>query len=197
MIYLQLFFEFAKIGLFNFGGGMAALPFLQDLSVRTGWYTFEEMANFIAISESTPGAIGINMATYVGFLTGSAQGGFWTGLLGGILATISLAAPSIVVIVLISKVLRRFKESPLVHGVFKGLRPASTGLIAAAGISVAEMALLRVSAFTGFNMESLAHVINWKGLVLAVILFIGMKKFKAHPIVFIAIAALAGILIGF
>lgn len=195
--YLRLMFEFAKTGLFAVGGGLATLPFLYEMAEKTGWFTKADILNLVAISESTPGAIGINMATYVGFLTGSAQGGFWAGLLGGILATISLAAPSIVVIVLISKVLKRFKESPLVQGVFKGLRPASTGLIAAAGISVAEMALLRVSAYTGFNLESFVNVINWKGIVLAVILFIGMKKFKAHPIVFIAIAALVGILIGF
>ena len=133
----------------------------------------------------------------MGYLTGSAQNGFAGGLLGGVLATIALAAPSIVIIVLISKVLQKFKESPLVKGVFKGLRPASTGLIAAAGISVAQMALLHTQAFTGLNVESLIHVVNWKGLALAALLYVGMKKFKAHPIVFIAIAAVAGILIGF
>lgn len=196
-IYLRLMYEFAKTGLFAIGGGLATLPFLYEMAEKTGWFTNQDILNLVAISESTPGAIGINMATYVGYLTGGAQDGFWAGLLGGILATIALAAPSVVVIVLISKVLQKFKESPIVKGVFKGLRPASTGLIVAAGISVAEMALLNTSAFTGLNLESLMNVVNWKGIVLAAVLYVGMKKLKAHPIVFIAIAAVAGILIGF
>lgn len=197
MTYLRLMVEFAKTGLFAVGGGLATLPFLYEMAEKTGWFTNQDILNLVAISESTPGAIGINMATYVGYLTGVEFGGFWSALIGGILATIALAAPSIVVIVLISKILKKFKESPIVQGVFKGLRPASTGLITAAGISVAQMALLNTAAFTGLNVESLANVINWKGLVLAVAIYFGMKKFKAHPIVFIAIAAVAGMLIGF
>lgn len=197
MTYLRLMYEFAKTGLFAVGGGLATLPFLYEMAEKTGWFTNQDILNLVAISESTPGAIGINMATYVGYLTGVEFGGFWGALIGGILATIALAAPSIVVIVVISKILKKFKESPIVQGVFKGLRPASTGLIAAAGISVAQMALLNTAAFTGLNVESLANVINWKGLVLAAAIYFGMKKFKVHPIVFIAIAAVAGMLIGF
>ena len=197
LTYLRLMYEFAKTGLFAVGGGLATLPFLYEMAEKTGWFTNQDILNLVAVSESTPGAIGINMATYVGYLTGLEQGGFWGALLGGILATIALAAPSILVIVLISKALKKFKESPVVKGIFKGLRPASTGLITAAGISVAQMALLDTAAFTGLNFESLANVINWKGIVLAVLIYFGMKKFKVHPIVFIAIAAVAGMLIGF
>ena len=128
MIYLQLFFEFAKIGLFNFGGGMAALPFLQDLSMRTCWYTFEEMANFIAISESTPGPMAINMATYVGFTVG--------GVPGAVIATLGEITPSIIVILIVAAMLKKFRDSKYVNNAFYGLRPASTGLIGAACVSV-------------------------------------------------------------
>ena len=189
MTCLRLMYEFAKTGLFAVGGGLATLPFLYEMAEKTGWFTEQDILNLVAISESTPGAIGINMATYVGNLT--------CGVLGGVLATLALAAPSVVVIILISKILTQFKESPLVQGVFKGLRPASTALIAAAGLSVAQMALLNLDAFTGINLQSLASVINWKGLLLAAVIYWGLKKFKKHPIVYIAFAALAGILIGF
>ena len=133
---LQLIFEFFKTGLFAVGGGLATLPFLYDIAEKTGWYTNQDILNLIAISESTPGAIGINMATYVGFLT--------EGVVGGILATLALIAPSLIIIIIISKVLDQFKSSPVVQGVFKGLRPASTGLIVAAGVSVAELAFLNL-----------------------------------------------------
>lgn len=192
--YLRLMYEFAKTGLFAVGGGLATLPFLYEMAEKTGWFTKQDILNLVAISESTPGAIGVNMSTYVGNLLGT---NFLQGLLGGILATLALAAPSVVVIVLISKILGKFKQSPLVQGVFKGLRPASTGLIVAAGLSVAQMALLNTAAITGMNLESLLYGVNWKGLALAAALFFGVRKFKAHPIVFIAIAAAAGILIGF
>ena len=133
---LQLIFEFFKTGLFAVGGGLATLPFLYDIAEKTGWYTNQDILNLIAISESTPGAIGINMATYVGFLT--------EGVVGGILATLALIAPSLIIIIIISKVLDQFKSSPVVQGVFKGLRHASTGLIVAAGVSVAELAFLNL-----------------------------------------------------
>lgn len=128
MILLRLFYEFFKVGLFSIGGGLATLPFLYDISDKTGWFTHADITNLIAISESTPGPIGVNAATYVGFLT--------DGLAGAVTATIGLIAPSIVIIILISRVLERFRDSRLVDDLFYGLRPASTGLIAAAGLLV-------------------------------------------------------------
>ena len=125
MILLRLFYEFFKVGLFSIGGGLATLPFLYDISDKTGWFTHTDITNLIAVSESTPGPIGVNAATYVGFLT--------DGLVGAVTSTVGLIAPSIVIIILISRVLERFRDSRLVDDLFYGLRPASTGLIAAAG----------------------------------------------------------------
>jgi len=134
MTAIKLYLEFFFTGLFAVGGGLATLPFLYEISARTGWFTNQDILNMIAISESTPGAIGINMSTYAGFVT--------MGIGGGILATLALISPSIIIIVMISKVLEKFRDSKLVQGIFKGLRPASTGLIAAAGLGVAKLALL-------------------------------------------------------
>lgn len=189
MTILQLIFEFFKTGLFAVGGGLATLPFLYDIAEKTGWYTNQDILDLIAISESTPGAIGINMATYVGFLT--------EGVLGGIVATLALIAPSLIVIIIISKILQQFKNSPTVQGIFKGLRPASTGLIVAAGLSVAELAFLNLEAWTGFSVNSLLAVIDWKAIVLAVAVYFGLVKFKKHPIIYIALSAVVGIIFQF
>ena len=178
MIWLQLLYEFFKTGLFAVGGGLATLPFLYEMAEKTGWFTNQDILNLVAISESTPGAIGINMATYVGYLT--------TGPLGGVLATIALIAPSIIVIIIISKIIEPFKNSPAVQGVFKGLRPASTGMITAAGLSVAELAFLNLAEWTGWNVSSLLTIV-----------WLALKKFKRHPIVYIAFAAVVGIVAKF
>ena len=119
MILLQMFVEFFKVGLFSIGGGLATIPFLQDMGARTGWFTSAELANMIAVSESTPGPMGVNMASYVGFELG--------GPLGCAVATIGLIAPSIIVILIIACFLQKFRQSRAVEGVFYGLRPASTG----------------------------------------------------------------------
>ena len=129
MIYLRLFYEFAKTGLFAVGGGMATIPFLYAISEKTGWFTAADIGNMIAISESTPGAMGVNMSTYVGCSV--------KGVLGAVIATLGLVLPSIIVILIISRMLEKFKDSKLVQKIFYGLRPASTGLIIAAGVGVA------------------------------------------------------------
>ena len=187
MIYLRLFYEFFKTGLFAVGGGMATIPFLYELSDATGWFSHQDLANMIAVGESTPGPIGVNMATYVGFVTGS-QHGILGAILGAVLATLGLIAPSIIIILIIASVLKKFRESQLVNHAFYGLRPASTGLIAAAGISVA------VSTF----LPSLAlSALNWKGLILGAVLWVLTNLVKPtkklHPIVFIGFSALVGI----
>lgn len=183
MIWIQLFWAFFKTGLFAVGGGLATLPFLYDISASTGWFTTQDIADLIAVSESTPGPLGINMATYVGFKT--------TGLFGGVVTTFGLILPSIVIIILISKILDKFKESALVQRIFYGLRPASTALIAAAGLGVAKIALLKFSVFD--ETGSYLDLLNWKCALLAVLIYIGLKKFKKHPILYIAAAAAAGI----
>ena len=188
MIYLQLFWEFFQTGLFAVGGGMATIPFLYDMSDKTGWFTHNDLANMIAVGESTPGPIGVNMATYVGFVTCMEESGIAGAVLGAVIATLGLVTPSIIVILIVAAMLKRFKDSPLVQKAFYGLRPASTGLIAAAGISVALSNLFDFAAST----------INWKGWLLAAVLWILTNKVGKtkglHPIVFIGASALVGIL---
>ena len=188
MLYGKLFLEFFKTGLFAIGGGMATIPFLYEISDATGWFTRMDLANMIAVGESTPGPIGVNMATYVGFVTGMNQGGIGAAILGAVIATLGLITPSIIVILIIAAVLKSFRDNKLVNQAFYGLRPASTGLIAAAGISVVVSNLFAVAGSAG---------INWKGWILAVVIWLLSNKVKKtkglHPIVFIALSAIAGI----
>ncbi len=192
MIYLQLFWEFFKAGLFAIGGGMATIPFLYDISDTTGWFTHNDLANMIAVSESTPGPIGVNMASYVGFITGMEQGNVLTAILGAVIATLGLVAPSIIVILIIAAVLKSFRNSSLVNHAFYGLRPASTGLIAAAGLSVVMSNLVSFGDGSDFWF-------NWKGLILALVLWlltnVVKQTKKLHPIYFIGFSALVGILL--
>lgn len=191
MLYLRLFYEFFKTGLFAVGGGMATIPFLYELSDRTGWFTYQDLANMIAVGESTPGPIGINVATYVGYVTGMGQGGIPQALLGAVTATVGLVTPSVIVILLIAAVLKSFRDNPFVNSAFYGLRPASTGLITAAGLSVAMTNLFFPEA--GLSLAA----VNWKGWVLAAVLWVLTNKVKKtkklHPIVFILLSALVGI----
>ena len=197
MMYLRLFFEFFKTGLFAIGGGMATIPFLYEMSDKTGWFTYGDLANMIAVSESTPGPIGVNMATYVGFITGNADGGALTGILGAVLATLGLITPSIIVILIIAAVLKQFRDSKLVKDAFYGLRPASTGLIAAAALTV----LLTTLVFpNGTEAGFVLADVNFIGIALGAVLWVltnVVKKTKGwHPIVFIGISAGVGMLLG-
>ena len=185
MILLRLWWEFFKIGMFSVGGGMATLPFLYDMSDRTGWFTYNQIADMLAVSESTPGPIGINMATYTGFTT--------AGVPGSLAATLGIITPGIIIVLLLIAVLDRFRKNKYVEAAFYGLRPASTGLIAAAGVLVVEISLLNMGA------ESFLGLFNWKAIVLAAVL-LALTRWvkptkKLHPIVFIAFSALAGILV--
>lgn len=208
MIFLRLFFEFFKVGLFSVGGGLATIPFLQDLGARTGWFDAGELANMIAVSESTPGPMGVNMSNYVGFTCGLEQGGLgWLGgILGGVVGVLGLITPSIIVILIVAMFLKKFRDSKVVEGVFTGLRPASTALITAAGLSVAAVALRRsvwIAAapdFPGQSEEFLEHmeclVPHWPAIAIAVVVFVCMrlpKLKKLHPILYIALAAVAGV----
>lgn len=188
MLYLRLFWEFFKTGLFAIGGGLATLPFLQDMSDRTGWFTAADLANMLAVSESTPGPIGVNMATYVGFTTG--------GVPGAVIATLGLVAPSIIIILIIAAFLKAFRDSRWVSGAFYGLRPASTALVAAAGLSVVPIAFLRQDSGLPV-LES----INLAAVALAVVLLVLTNWVKVtkkwHPIVFIGISAVVGVVLKF
>ena len=187
MVLLRLMFEFAKTGLFSVGGGLATLPFLYEISDKTGWFSHADIADMIAVSESTPGAIGINMSTYAGFTT--------AGILGGILASLALAFPSVVIILIIAKFLEKYRQNRLVDGAFYGLRAASIAMISAAGLNVAKVALINLPAFQASG--SVMDLLNFKAIILAVLIFIGQKKLKWHPVVFIALSAVVGILLKF
>ncbi len=193
MLYWKLFWEFFKTGLFAIGGGMATIPFLYDMADVTGWFTRNDLANMIAVSESTPGPIGVNMATYVGFVSGMNDGGIATALLGAVTATLGLITPSVIVILIVAVVLKSFRDNRLVNHAFYGLRPASTGLIAAAGISVAVSNLVTIGGVAEHTFS-----LNWKGLALGIILCLltnVVKKTKnQHPIVFIGLSAVVGVL---
>ena len=189
MIYLQLFYNFFITGLFSIGGGLATLPFLYDLSDKTGWFTHAELANMLAVSESTPGAIGINMATYVGFETAS--------LPGAVIATLGLIAPGIIIILIIAKILEKFRESRYVQWGRYGLRAASIALIAAAGLSVVQISLIHYKSL-GQSGVSALDIFDIKGLLLAVAILIGTLIWKKlHPVIWILIAAAVGILFHF
>ena len=191
MILLRLFFEFFKTGLFAVGGGMATLPFLYDISARTGWYTTEMLADMIAVSESTPGPIGVNMATYVGFVT--------AGIPGAIIATLGLITPSIVIILLIARALKAFRENPYVEAGFYGLRPCSVGLIAAAGFLVIKLAIFNTELYQ--ESGKLINLFDFKAIALAAVLLVCtryVKKLKGlHPIFFILASAVIGIVYAF
>lgn len=191
MLYWKLFLEFFKTGLFAVGGGMATIPFLYDMADRTGWFTRQDLANMIAVGESTPGPIGVNMATYVGFVTGMGEGGTAGAILGAVIATLGLVTPSLMVILIVAAVLKSFRDNRYVNRAFYGLRPASTGMIAAAGLSVAMSNLF--FAEKGLTLAA----VNWKGWLLAALLWLLTNKVnktkKLHPIVFIAASAAAGI----
>lgn len=198
--YLQLFWEFFKTGLFAVGGGMATLPFLQAIGESTGWYTYTDLMNMLAVSESTPGPIGINMATYVGFTA--------AGIPGAVIATVGEITPSIIVILIVAAVLHSFRNNKYVDRAFYGLRPASTGLIGAACVSVIlevltsvqltarEGGLVKIPALGGGSL------FNVRGLLLAALLivltnFAPKKVTGLHPIVFIGLSAAVGVVFGF
>ena len=190
-IYLQLFWEFFKAGLFAVGGGMATVPFLQDIGSSTGWFTSAELADMIAISESTPGPIGVNMATYVGNVT--------AGIPGGIIATLGLVTPSAIIILIVATVLKKFRYNKYVNSAFYGLRPASVGLISAAGFTI-----ILIAFFGAEDIYDLFHNftgVDYRYVILAVVLivltnFVKPTK-KLHPILFILFSAVVGIVFKF
>ena len=184
MTLFLLMYEFFKTGLFSVGGGLATLPFLYETSARhPGWFSSADIADMIAISESTPGPIGINMSTYAGFRV--------AGIPGGILASLALALPSVIITLIIARFLAKFRRSKLVEGAFYGLRPASIAMISVAGLNVARIALVNL------NAASFGEFFIWKALALAAALFIGLKKLKWSPVIFIVISAVVGIVFKF
>ena len=176
---------------------MATIPFLQAMSEKTGWFTSGQLADMIAIAESTPGPLGVNMATYVGYTAGNSYAGPLFGIIGSIVATLGLILPSLVIIIIVAYFLEKFRNSKYVDAAFYGLRPASVGLISAAGISIILIAFFGVEdiyqLFESFHLD-------WRHLVLAVIILVCTrwvpKVKKLHPIYFIVFSAIVGIVFG-
>lgn len=182
---IQLIIEFFKTGLFAIGGGLATIPFLQEMGQNYGWFSTKTLTTMIAVSESTPGAMGINMATYVGYET--------YGVLGAIVTTLSLVAPSIIVICLIAKVLTKFKESKIVKGIFYGIRPAVIAFIISACASIFLMTLFNIDNLHGIN--TIPKSINFLNCGVYGVIYFLYKKFDLHPIAVIVLCALIGILL--
>lgn len=170
MIYLLLFFEFFKIGLFAIGGGLVTVPFLFDLSETYAWFTPKELTDMIAIAEATPGPIGVNMATYAGFNA--------AGILGGIIATLGLVTPSVIVIVIICRLMSKYSCNRRVNTMLEGIRPAVIALIVFAGLELAKISLV-----------DLVH-----GLIFA-ILFASIRFYKKSPIFYLGLSAIIGVVL--
>lgn len=185
MIYLSLFFEFFKTGLFAVGGGLATIPFLNEIALRTGWFSQDLLGDMIAVAESTPGPIGVNVATYAGFTT--------AGFFGGLIATLGLILPSIIIILLIGTVLEKFKNNPFVSRAFYGIRPMVVGMIASVAIGLIGSALVKTD-FADFH--ALIGAMDWRSVILFFIFLFATNKWKKlHPIVFIVLAGVLGALL--
>ncbi len=173
MIWLQLFYTFFKIGLFCFGGGYAMLSLIRNEVVdRFGWMTGAEFTDIVAVSQMTPGPIGINAATYVGF---TATGGH---VLGSVIATLALCAPSVILMILVSRFLMRYRQNPAVQGIFRGIRPVVAGLIAAAALMMA-------------SPENFA---DYRSYLIFSVAFVGAYFFRVHPILLMILGGLTGLL---
>ena len=183
MIYLQLMYEFFKIGLFAVGGGMATLPFLMDLTTRYDWYTAKEMTDMVAISQSTPGPVGINMATYAGYNA--------AGIPGALCATFALVLPALIIIVIIAKFMANFSQNYTVQSAFYGIRPTVAALIAYA---VLELMKVSLAVVEGNTIQGIDYISV--GICVALFAVMQIKELKKlHPLAWIATGAVIGILL--
>ncbi|MBR4379836.1 MAG: chromate transporter [Bacteroidaceae bacterium] len=181
MLYLSLFWTFFKIGLFGFGGGYAMLSLIQaEVVTIHGWLTTQQFTDIVAISQMTPGPIGINSATYVGY---SATGSVW----GSFVATFAVCLPSFILMLTISKFFLKYQHHPLVESVFRGLRPAVIGLLAAAALL-----LMNKENFSSYGENPYQFIISCLLFLLA---FIATSRFKANPILMIIICGIIGLVV--
>lgn len=178
MLYIQLFYTFFKIGLFGFGGGYAMLSMIQgEVVTRYGWLSAQEFTDIVAISQMTPGPIGINSATYVGF---TATGSIW----GAITATFAVVLPSFLLMLTISRFFLKYQKHPIVEAVFSGLRPAVVGLLASAAL-----VLMNTENFGSPTDDVYSFVIS---CIIFLVAFVGTKKYKLNPIGMIIACGVAG-----
>lgn len=179
--------EFAKIGFFSLGGGYATLPFLYHMSEVYGWFSPLELSRMLAISSITPGPVGLNVATFAGFKT--------AGITGSLIATMSIMLPSFLMVVIISKMLKKFKDSPYLDSVMYALRPATAAMLGAVAFRLFKDAIIRNADFSGINLLNLQNYLDLKGFLLLFILFLISLKIKKDPLIFLAYGAIAGILL--
>lgn len=191
MIFLELFLTFFKIGLFTFGGGYAMLPLIQAEVINRNWIPAEDLINFIAVSESTPGPFAINIATYIGSQLGG-EYGFIGTLFGSFCATLGVVLPSFIVILIVARIFEKFKENKIVKGCMSGLKPAVVGLIGAAILSV----LKTVFFANGYTLDVFGDVSFYISLGIFVVMTVLAFK-KVHPIILICISAAVGIVAGY
>ena len=187
MIYLKLFLTFLEIGAVSFGGGYGMISLVREKVITNGWLTEEEFLNMIAVSESTPGPIGINMATYVGFTS--------AGIIGSVLATLGFIIPSIIIVSIVSGFLKKFSENKFVKGAFYGLRAVSVALICAALVSVVKISLINIPLFQ--ETGAVLDLISIPGIILAAACYFILKKWNPHPVFVLGGSAVVGILLGF
>lgn len=190
MIYLILLFTFFKIGLFSFGGGYAMIPMIEREITSHGWLTAAEFIDILAIAEMTPGPISINSATFIGFKTG--------GVIGSIFATLGVALPSLIIILLISRFFFKYFNHPIKDSIFYGVRPVIAGLIFSASIFVAKTSLLKQEVYGEFSWDMLAQpmkIINLGSIFVFLLSLFFLIKFKLHPIVIILISGFIGIIL--
>ena len=181
MIYLQLFYTFFKIGLFGFGGGYAMLSMIQgEVVTRYDWVSTQEFTDIVAISQSTPGPIGINAATYVGF---TATGSIW----GSVIATFAVVLPSFILMLTISKFFLKYQKHPVVEAVFSGLRPAVVGLLASAAL-----VLMNAENFSSPKEDMYSFIIS---CLIFLVAFVGTRKYKINPILMIVACGIAGLIL--
>ena len=183
MIYLILFWEFFKIGLFSIGGGLATLPFLYKLAGVYPWLPAETIPDMAAAAQFSPGAIGVNISLITGFRC--------AGVAGGIIAALGLITPSIIIIIIVARMFSSFKENRTVKAVFSGLRPAAAGLLAAV-----TCALIHASLFNA-GVSGWDGLLRWRESVFFALLFFAIHRFKKHPVLYIAAAGVIGIMLGF
>lgn len=182
---LRLYWEFFKTGLLAVGGGPATLPFLANMADRTGWFTTSQLADMIAVSESTPGPLGINVATYVGYTT--------SGIIGGIVSTLGLITPSLIVVLMIAGTLQKYNKSKFIKTIFYFLKPVSLALITSSLFSLCLLAFFKNNTLKTFSN------INPSSVILAIVLIACSRYIpkvnQLHPIAYIALSAIMGILI--
>jgi chromate transporter len=178
----MLFAQFFKIGLFSIGGGYATLPFLYEMAGKEAWLSAEKIGDMLAVAQSLPGAIGANLSVYTGFQC--------AGVPGGLIAALGLISPSIIIIIVIARILNAFKENAVVASLFSGFRPAGAGLLSAAALGALAVSLINPAA------ETWIALLRWRECVLFAAIFLLVRSLKQHPVVYIALAGVAGVALG-